>query len=369
MEKIITLYDHQIFSVQKYGGISRYYIELLREFSNREDIEAQLAIKYSSNEYLKDTEYNIKKIPKLNKCSIESKINYGLNLANSIGRLKDLDYDVFHPTYYDPYFINFVSNKPVVVTVYDLIHERFPCYFNKAARNTTMKKKVIERADKIIAISESTKTDLINLLGVNADKIQVIYLSSSFNLFLNKIGETLCLPDNFILFVGTRGGYKNFDLFFEATSTLLIENPQLYMICFGGGPFNHEETQKVQNLKLDKQVLNIQGNDSVLAQLYSKALAFIFPSLYEGFGIPALEAMSCGCPTILSNSSSLIEVGGDAAIYLNPFSLDSIRETIVEVVNSKYLRKELTEKGFKQAQLFSWEKSAEDTIKLYRSLL
>ncbi len=241
------LYDHQIFSWQKYGGISRYFFELMRNFRRSETIRFELSLKYSNNAYLKNhsfAEY------RNYYDRVESRVSkWGINLINerhSIRKISEGDYDIFHPTYYDPYFLKYLSNKPFVVTVYDMIHEFFPENFKKNDSTIRNKKKVIENAKKIIAISENTKNDLLTVYDVRSDDIEVIHLASSLN-FESKC-EIADLPEKYLLFVGIRGEYKNFDRFVKSVAPLLQEDRSLFLICAGGGNFSENEENLVKSV-------------------------------------------------------------------------------------------------------------------------
>ena len=123
-----------------------------------------------------------------------------------------------------------------------------------------------------------------------------------------------------------------------------------------------------EELHITKQLMQLNINDNILAYLYQHAACFVFPSLYEGFGIPTLEAFSCGCPVVLSNLSSMPEVGGEAVMYINPEKEESIYEGVKKVIENKLLRNELIEKGYRQAEKFSWEKCVDAHYRLYNNL-
>lgn len=174
------------------------------------------------------------------------------------------------------------------------------------------------------------------------------------------------MPENFILYVGKRNTYKNFLFLIEAFNTLAATNRTLALVCAGGGKFTREEQRKIAKYHLTGRITHVQVDDTALSYLYTKAQAFVFPSLYEGFGIPILEAFACGCPAVLSKKSSLPEVGGDAARYFDPENAESLVATLAEVLEDKKLSGSLRIKGFERIKLFSWEKTASMTIETYR---
>jgi len=367
-----VLYDHQIFSLQKYGGISRYFAELMVQYRSEKDIDFELACKYSDNQYLRDMlKLGLIKKSSDAKSKTRKYLYYALNRLNSMSIIKQGDYDVLHPTYYDPYFLKNLDGKPFVITVHDLTQDLFPQYFKKPGRNTRMKRSVLEKAEKVIAISNHTKRDIINYFNVPEEKITVIYHGNSL-----KSGKTISgdlgiglSEKRYVLFVGLRGGYKNFHTFVPAVSKVLKQDETLEVICVGAGPFLKEEVDLMKAHGTENRFSQVSVNDEELIELYSNALALVFPSLYEGFGMPILEAMDCGCPAILSNTSSMPEVGGNAAYYFDPEDVESIRASIEKVIYDGELRKKMILDGRNQAEKFSWEKTAKETLKIYQSLL
>ena len=249
-----------------------------------------------------------------------------------------------------------------LLTVYDMIHETYPDLFDQHAIEFKNKRILCEKAAKIIAIRENTKKDIVRLCNIDPDKIEVIYLGQSFKK-ANK--HTIQLPEKYILFTGSRWGYKNFKRFAEAFSRL----PSDYELVCTGAPFTEEEIQLFQQLNMSQRVHAFFVSDQQLSELYSRALLFVFPSEYEGFGIPVLESMVCGCPVVLSDASSFPEVAGDAGAYFDPLSVDSIYETMHEVLFDEMSRQTLIEKGYQQAEQFSWEKMAKQTLYLYKTIL
>jgi len=365
-----VLYDHQIFTSQIYGGISRYFFELMKNFENDDGIDYDLPLRYSYNHYL--NKYNdLKYKPFLKNFNFRGKYRL-INILNKNISKKLLikgDYDIFHPTYYDPYFLDYINNKPFVLTIYDMIHEIYPEMFSSKDETSKRKKLLAQKATKIIAISENTKKDIIKFLGIDAYKIEVIYLANPFNMNKDDKIINVVTPEKYILFVGNRRGYKNFDLFIKTISPLFNDDVKLNVICAGGGEFNSMEIEKLKNLKIKDKVFFYSGSDSVLAYLYQKAVAFVFPSLYEGFGIPILEAFACGSPVICSRTSSLPEVAGDAAIYFDPTDKLSMLNSIQKVIYNDKLRKKLIDKGKEQVKEFTWRKTADKTKKIYEGIL
>jgi glycosyltransferase involved in cell wall biosynthesis len=363
------LYDHQTFTLQKYGGISRYFYELIREFDKVEGIKTNLPLIVSNNHYISDKQY-VKFINFLPSKYFRGKYRLFniVNKLNTILELRKQNFDIFHPTYYDPYFLKYLQGKPFVLTVYDMIHEKFREMFRATDKTIQNKKLLIDEASKIIAISESTKNDLIKIYGTDESKIEVVYLGNSM-FPKSEIQINFEIPKKYILFVGTRGIYKNFERFIKSISQILNQNKELFVLCAGGGKFTRAETQFLSDLGVIRKVLQYDVNDDILAYFYKNALAFIFPSLYEGFGIPILESFACGCPVICSYTSSLPEIAGEAACYFDPYSELSIRNMVLKVLEDTSLRHNLILKGYERLKKFSWQQTAEQTKKIYESVL
>lgn len=378
------LYDHQIFTIQKFGGISRYFAQIISHLPD--DIDYEIAIKYSDNGYLDKIIFsesiesmfseeekffkNIKFRGRTRLFSIIKKINkasvcdcHTLNKKQSIEALKKQDFDIFHPTYYDDYFLDYLGNKPFVLTIHDMIHEIYPELFNE--RETQKKKALLaKKAAHIIAVSEKTKKDIRDILEVSEDKISVIYHANSLK--KEKIREIL--PGNYLLFVGNRGLYKNFMFFVSAIEQILKRDPSLLVICIGS-TFSAEERDFFNYLGVENRFISRTTSDFELSQLYQGAKALIFPSYYEGFGIPILEAFEAGCPVLLSSSSCFTEIAQDAALYFEPKNIKEMRSAIEDILVDNPLREGLIERGLYRVRDFSWSKSAIDTSNVYKRLL
>lgn len=363
-----VVYDSQAFVMQEYGGISRYFHELFKQFETQDDMSLGLPFLFSKNHYL--TKQNKRFLIKYTKRNyiLKKKAQVFNNIITN-QYLLNTDFDLFHPTYYSEYFLRSLKKKPYVLTVHDLIQEKFRVYFPNTEKNTAMKKMLIDKASRIIAVSNHTKQDLIGLFGVNESKIDIVYHGNSIigNQPLIEIQQRL--PEQFLLFVGTRDGYKNFKTFLTAMSLLLCQYPELNIVCAGGGPFKSDELALINKLRIQKRILQLKLDDNSLGYIYSKAVCFVFPTLYEGFGIPLLEAFSNRCPVACSNTSSLPEVGGDAAVYFLPTDTDSISATVRDLIENQQLRNDLIQKGIKRIAQFSWQKTAEETKNVYQKVI
>jgi glycosyltransferase involved in cell wall biosynthesis len=371
------LYDNTIFQLQQYGGISRYFYELIKRFSETQDIHLfqgihinKYGIKNNKTNYNSYWGYEWKY-----KRNIAKYLLYGLFsiphklLLNNFINSKEID--VYHPTYYTTYLKNY-TKSPIVLTVHDLIHEIYPEQFIDSRFVISAKKASINRADIIICISENTKIDLIQIYGVHENKIRVIPHGNSLSkeytyLDLSELETKYNIVKPYILYVGDRKRkYKNFEL---VLNTYISKySSQFYLVCFGGGSFSKTEQKVITKSGCTKRVINLSGNDQLLGSLYKHAFCLIYPSIYEGFGIPILEAMALGCPVIASNSSSIPEVAGNAALLFDPNSEKDLINNIELLSTDSLKRNQLISLGFKQELKFSWDKTAKETIKVYEDV-
>jgi len=364
-----VVYDHQIFINQQYGGISRYFFELIKELNLMNNMDVKTSLLFSNNHYIKDLDIikNINFFPDKNVRGKKSLLSQ-INQIYLIHQLKQREFDIFHPTYYNPYFLKNIGNRPFVLTVHDMIHEKFADMFPSKDKISEQKKLLVEKASKIIAVSESTKKDLVEIYGTDESKIEVVYHGSSMVVDDNIIVD-IELPSKYILFVGGRTIYKNFIKFINSISKLLIEDKGLFVVCIGSGPFNSEELELFDTINIKNQLIQFDLDDEKLSFFYKNALLFIFPSLYEGFGIPILEAFSCKCPLVCSNTSSLPEVAGDGAVYFDPYDSNSIYEAVKQVLEDADIRKLIVEKGTERLKEFSWKKTAVETKRIYQDII
>ncbi|MBL4783978.1 MAG: glycosyltransferase family 4 protein [Cohaesibacteraceae bacterium] len=274
--------------------------------------------------------------------------------------------DIIHETYYTPKpYLHIAARR--IVTVFDMIHE---LYF-PGSQTSEYKRASLERCDHVICISHNTKRDLCNLFNFSPERVSVTHLAyENFSQFKNTERAGLTAGKPYFLFVGNRSYYKNFEHFLSAFAASSILKKEFRIIGFGGGTFTTDELSFAAKLGLNSdQIFQLGGNDAVLGAAYAGASAFVYPSLYEGFGIPPLEAMSAGCPVICSNTSSLPEVVGNAALLVNPTDVDALREAMERLAMSSTLRDELIERGHIQHKKFSWQKCAKDTLGVYKSIL
>lgn len=370
------LFDSQIFDWQISGGISRYFIELFQRFDKEKSVDLLFKVNHSYNTYIQGTKW-LKNSPKLTGVKFKGKlrivkgVNELLNRRYSNSVLKKGAQDLFHPTYYDTYFLQHIGKRPFVLTVYDLTHEKFFAKSASTDKVLEQKKKLIESAHHIISISENTKKDIIDYYKIPAERITTVYLAGGFEekTATTTITEVEGMPKDYILFVGSRSNYKNFSAFAKEAAAVLVKN-KVSLVIAGGGDLSGAEVALLKELNIWEQSVALSHvSDVLLQKLYKNAMLFVFPSLYEGFGIPVLESMQCRCPALLSNNSSLPEVGGDAAVYFDPFTQGDMKTKLEMLLTDEAKRKQMVEKGTIQATKFNWDRTAKEHIDVYNTLL
>jgi len=362
------LLDFKIFSQQKYGGPSRYFFNLFEKL-NMINNDAYVLSPLYCNNYLSKS--NFKKnifgiyLPQI------KYLNYYTNIINknfsfrSISKIKP---QILHTT--DYFYAKSDSFRPLVVTVHDLIHEIFHYEFGKK-KDYRPKKRILDLASHIISVSNNTKKDLINIYKINPEKISVIHHGNSFHKSNDFFTNEIDIDSNFFLYIGSRKRYKNFISLIKAFK----KNKEIYnthkIICVGGGNLLNSEIKKLkeENIDLKKIIFYPSNDDNLLYNLYKKASALIYPSLYEGFGMPIVEAMSLGCPVICSNTSSLPEVYGNAALTFCPSSENELSKKMEEITFDSACREKIINLGFNQSKNFSWEKCAKETLSVYKKII
>ncbi len=364
-KSIKIVFDYQIFIRQHFGGISRVFAEVNTRLLQN-NVKIDYPVLFSQNYYFR----NIVHTSEL--ASKSRIINYILRIVNKIYFIgyiiRNRDCNIIHATYYSSYFYRFMpKNTKYVLTVHDCTQEL--CSKNTLGnkRMCFLKKKAINRADAIIVPSQNTKNDIISLYQVKEEKIHVIYwgcMKKEIN--MNNIHVNL--PNKYVLYVGARNDYKNFTNFVKAIGKVCEKLPDIMVVCVGGA-FSQEEVHYLKRLHLENNFIQVKANDDELNYLYEKALCFVYPSMYEGFGIPILEAFNCGCPVLLSNASCFPEIGGKGAIYFEPQNIDDMGNCIYNCIISEEERKKMSEQGKQRAKEFSWEQTAMNVYQMYESII
>lgn len=364
-----VFFDHQKFSTQRYGGISRYFATLIDHIRQDPALDYETGVVFTQNHYLPDRHMLLNNALAKRFFSIGrlSKKIYDLNQANCVRLLKADNFDIFHPTYYDPYFLAYLK-KPLVVTIHDMTYERLPEYFWARDPLSRQKRLNIERADLIIAISETTRHDLLGLYPtLDPGKVRIVYHGIDLETPL-VVSATLDLPTDYLLFVGDRSGYKNFYLLLEAFRSLSGRYPDLQLVLAGGGNLEVAEHEAIRRAGLTNRIMHRNASDAELNALYQNAALFIYPSLYEGFGLPILEAFRAECPILLSDTACFREIAAGAAAFFEPRSQEDLIDRVQTLLDDTGLRRGLVDKGRLRLQDFPIEACVRKTLNLYKSL-
>lgn len=357
------LYDGQIYAEQPAGGVNRYFANIISRLPA--DVTPALTtcetrnVNYPSHPNLKTFFYQRWGFRPTRFCYwLEKHYFRAVSTFNQ--------FDLIHPTYYSSLTRQELSRQklPIVLTVWDMIHE----VFYPGHPHIELKRKAVSEAQAIICISENTKKDLLHYYSIPEEKISVTYLASEIDANFADSDQPVSNQPYF-LYVGSRRSYKNFDGLLAAFAKVVSVHPEI-MLCVVGYPFEATELAQITDMKLTENIQHYQfPDDAHLAKLYRGSVAFIYPSKYEGFGIPPLEAMSCGTAVIAANSSSIPEVVGDGGLLFNPHSIPDLVDRMLFLIEHPTERDRLIEKGTERAKKFSWKKTASQTLEIYRSVV
>ncbi|MEO6095770.1 MAG: glycosyltransferase family 1 protein [Fibrobacteria bacterium] len=362
-----VLYDHEFFCAFPYSGITRYFTEIIRRIARDPDFDVSVFMGFHLNEYGLEKD----------RASFESFFGMRRPRIRRTGRLfnaanaalfpwfaRRSRADLLHQTYYSDIHPGFKGKR--VVNVYDMTYEIFPEMFPPGFKEITDKRKTLERADGIISISESTRRDLISRWDIPAEKIKTIYLGNSLTL---DPGPSPLRPEPYLLYVGQRIAHKNFGTLLKAFGRSPRIHREFRLVCFGGTPFTPAELEEARLLGVADRIDQLTGPDSLLANLYGHAAVLAYPSLYEGFGLPLVEAMGYGCPVVASRTSSLPEVAGEAAVFFDPKDPGELAAQLEAVLFDAAAARALSEAGRKRSTRFTWDACAAETMGYYRELL
>ncbi len=357
--KLNIMYDYQMIVLQRFGGISRYIYDLATSFSKNHQVITPVL--FFKSFYFES--YFGKKANKFALWRWNKPIVFSLNKMINILTLITKKPDILHITYYNSYILPFIPAKTkLVVTAHDMIHEIYPELFPKWDFTSKHKRKVFKKADLIIAISENTKRDLIRFFGIERSKITVIYHGNPFEKRLQDVPLNIKKP--YFLFIGQRDRYKNFSTLVQAIAPVLNEK-SFYLVCVGGKPFSQAEMDLFASLKIQFMVEQKNCTEAELQSAYREAICLIYPSEYEGFGIPILEAWSMNCPLILSKASCFPEIAKDGALYFDPQNALELRDRIYQIIENPSTRELLINKGEKLLESYSLSQTAQKTMEAY----
>lgn len=357
-------FDEQIFAVQPYGGISRMFAELAAQFLQGAVPGVELLPLNAPvvNHYLLEN-------PELRaRLRVTQARSQWTALGRYFSRVRSAaGSDVVHNTFYLPHGLTPTRGAKRVVTVHDMIPELMP-QTRRRLDFLTLKRRYVESADHIICVSEATKQDLLKVYGLMDAPISVIHHGVDARFSPDPVRLDF-LPERYLLFVGHRASYKDVGVLFEAFARLAKHDPALHLLCVGGDDLSQAELVRLRDLGVESRVKHRYLADTQMASAYTHAEAFVFPSHFEGFGMPVLEAMACGTPAVLAAATSLPEVGGDAAAYFEPGDARGLAEVIERLLGDRSLREALVGRGRARVAQFTWQRAAEQTAAVYRATL
>ena len=341
--------DGIIFSLQQHGGITVYFRELLSRFKHEH--QTTLTLEAPLQQVIDSTLF-----PSVRRVERGARWQERLRPARDSGDRAT----VFHSSYYRR---PVRGGTPTVVTVHDFVYQRFVRGPRGWARRWLMNS-AINQAQHIICISEATRQDLLEFCSIRSDqRVSVIHNGVSDVFRLLNLG-TMVGNRPFILFIGQRGGYKNFDLALQALTLL----PDLELHCVGGGALRREELAG-HDEETQRRVRHLGFvSDEQLNELYNSAFCLLYPSSYEGFGIPVLEAMRSGCPVVSIDSKAVVEIGGNALCVSEHASDPAALAEAVLRLDDNEERKRIRALGLARSHQFSWDQCFAQTLAVYRSL-
>ena len=356
--------DEQIFAVQSYGGISRLFYEKASAFVRNQELGISLEPLDAPiiNEYvLADAELSSHLAVRRAGGPMPALAHYFAR------RRRQQPTDIVHNTFYLPRALRDHSSAKRVVTVYDMIPELMP----KTRRRMdflTEKHRYVQRADHIICISESTKRDLLRIYPDISAPVTIAYpgVGPAFHPNVTTVED---FPEPYVLHVGNRAGYKDGETLYRAFAAIAGDFPELTLFLVGGGEPTRQEAALFAELGITQRVSQRSLSDDQVPAAYDQAALTVFPSRYEGFGLPALEAMATGSPLVLADTSSLPEVGGSAARYFAPGDSHALSEVMADVLSNTALSTEMRERGYEQARKFSWTEYARAHVLAYAEAL
>lgn len=360
--------DHQVTSLQDAGGMSRYHYELARQLRGREGISLDLLLGGESSLLpfagLEGEGLRVE----LWKSHLRAGYpRYAMNalwtaaIAPVRGR-----YDVYHATYQR--WESAIRHRALVATHHDATQERFPELFRNAAAIQARKRRLYQRANMVICVSESARRDLLEIYGVDRSRTCVVHHGVT-PVAEGGVGRGDDEGQPYVLYVGSRSAYKNFLALVRAFAAAETARGMRLLVA-GGGRWSAGESETIAALGLEARVVLLpRVEEARLGELYRGAALFVYPSLYEGFGLPPLEAMSAGCPVLVSCSSALPEVCGEAAHYFDPADEGALERELWRLLGDIALLRSKVDAGRAWVGRYTWETSAQGTLAAYREAL
>ena len=363
-KSIRVVYDPQIFLLQKYGGISRYFVSLVKEFQ----ANPELGITPIVDARASCNEYALNELPGIGLVRVTGTIHSLAALAREALRplVHHKNADIVHSTFYLPGFLRRGFPLPKVVTLFDMIPENTPRglrFWNPHF----LKKSFLRQASAVISISDASTNDMLReyRLPITAS---TTYLGVGAE-FQPNLPRAIDLPEAYFLYVGNRGGYKDFGTALRAFSEVAKSVKNIQLQLAGGGSLTRRETKLLRKLGIDDRVVQRQISDKDLPSLYSNAIALLYTTHYEGFGLPLVEAMASGTIVLASDTEINKEIAGEGAIYFKLASSGDLSKLMSRVLDEPSSFSDKISKGLERAKSFTWANCAEKTASIYKALL
>ena len=366
------LFDHQAFSLQVTGGITRYYYEVIRRLNRTAGISADLQLGFCTTIWpVREACGSQGKLTHWGKRPVPSGVGtYLLNelALNPLG-LVSPPADIYHNTLYR--FMPGIRARRYVATHHDCTIERFPHLFRESSLVIAAKKRMLRKADLVFCITESCRNDLLEFYSLDPSRTVVLTNGSEPLPQSQSAAQSLraAVKRPFVLYVGTRFAYKNFSGLLKAFARSGLQR-HYDLLAVGGGAFTNDEMREVRELGLGQALVSIPlASPELLGESYAAASLFVYPSLYEGLGLPPLEAMEKGCPVLASANPASLEVCRNAALFFDPASGDDFVEKLRLGLEDASGRSERIENGYTVCKLYSWDTVVAGMIDSYRALL
>ncbi|WP_306232655.1 glycosyltransferase family 4 protein [Agrococcus beijingensis] len=362
---VTVAFDDQIFVAQPRGGVSKTFVEIARllpEF----DVQPIFLSRSTRNEHLAESGFVPAAPPRGRIAARAAWVGWRLigHPREQAARLPRTD--VLHHTFTHPSYLGPVA-APRVVSIYDFMPERFPELFPLGNPHFA-KRRFAMRSDAILTNSQATTDDLARFYGAELlDRTTVAHLGVS-DAFLSAPSAPMDLPAKYLLFVGVRRGYKEFSRFLAAAAPLLDEDASLSLVIVGGGELSDDERAELAGHGIGHRAVHLRPADSEMRTVYARASAFVFPSLYEGFGLPTIESLAAGTPVVLADAGCSREVGGPLAHLFTPGDAESMRAALRQALTEPAQRR-AAEEGPAWAGRFTWRETARKHAEVYRHLV
>lgn len=367
-----VLFDSQTYDLQTFGDISRMYVELHKELDRNEIVDNFTGIGLANGKYNAiDSSFSVLNTNNIYLKQLKPyKINKNGNNRNyTIEQLKKGDFDIFYPTFFNPYFIPYLNGKPFVMSIHDMIPELYPQFFSTNDMQIVGKRIMAKQAAAIEVPTETTKRDVMRILDVDENKIYVIGRGYDKD-FGKNITQERIFNFKYILYVGQRNAYKRFDWFIKFASEFLKEHNDIKLVCTGAD-FNDNEMHMFDTYGISDKIIHIYANDNDLAKLYRDALCFVYSSEYEGFGMPILEAYQMNCIALLNKDNKCFkEITDDKGVFFqmneNSSDISSILNDIINLTDEKknYILNRQKDILLK----YSWKNSAYKLSKIFQKV-